>query len=102
LQHHRPTENNHKISAADCVKSISPVILFISGGFTTLKNLLSQIIYSLSFTQTPLEKGQGLIEYALIILLIVLGVLLVLGLVGGQVQNAFQVIVDALAGAAGS
>lgn len=67
-----------------------------------MKNLLSQIIYSLSFTQTPLEKGQGLIEYALIILLIVLGVLLVLGLVGGQVQNAFQVIVDALAGAAGS
>jgi Flp pilus assembly pilin Flp len=82
--------------------SILPVILFISGGFVTLKKLFSQIVLSLPFTQTPPEKGQGLIEYALIILLIVLGVLLVLGLVGGQVQTAFQVIVDALAGAAGS
>ena len=42
-------------------------------------------------------KGQGLIEYALIILLIVLGILLVLGLIGGQVQTAFQTIVDAFA-----
>ncbi|MCB2202568.1 Flp family type IVb pilin [bacterium] len=45
------------------------------------------------------EEGQGLIEYALIVLLIALGVLLVLGLVGGQVQAVFQQIVDALGGA---
>ncbi|MDY6867180.1 MAG: Flp family type IVb pilin [Chloroflexota bacterium] len=45
------------------------------------------------------EEGQGLIEYALIVLLIALGVLVVLGLVGGQVQDVFQQIADALSGA---
>ncbi len=44
----------------------------------------------------------SLIEYGLIVLLIAISVLLVLGLVGGQVQTAFQVIVDALTGVAGS
>lgn len=49
-------------------------------------------------TQTAVgqQKGQGLIEYALIILLIVLGVIAVLGLFGGQVETAYQAIVDAI------
>jgi pilus assembly protein Flp/PilA len=43
------------------------------------------------------EEGQGLIEYALIVLLIAIGVIVVLGLLGGQVQAVFQNITDALA-----
>jgi len=42
------------------------------------------------------QKGQGLIEYALIVLLIAIAVLVVLGLVGGQVKTVFQEIVDGL------
>ncbi|MDY6867181.1 MAG: Flp family type IVb pilin [Chloroflexota bacterium] len=67
-----------------------------------MKNLFSRNKFFIKQNQATPEEGQGLIEYALIILLIVLGTLLVLGLVGDQVQNFFQVIVDALAGAAGS
>ena len=40
------------------------------------------------------EKGQGLIEYALIILLISIVVIAVLGFLGGQLQAVFQQIVD--------
>jgi pilus assembly protein Flp/PilA len=43
-----------------------------------------------------IEKGQGLIEYALIILLIVIGVILILGLVGGGINNLYQEIINAL------
>ena len=42
------------------------------------------------------EKGQGLIEYALIILLIVVGVIVILGLVGGEVQTLYQKIINGL------
>ncbi|MCB2202567.1 Flp family type IVb pilin [bacterium] len=63
---------------------------------------MRQFHFFFHFSQTRSERGQGLIEYALIILLVILGVILVLGLLGGQVQSSFQVIVDALAGAGGS
>jgi Flp pilus assembly pilin Flp len=43
-----------------------------------------------------IEKGQGLIEYALIVLLVVVGVIVILGLVGGGVQNLYQEIINAL------
>lgn len=46
------------------------------------------------------QKGQGLIEYALIVLLIAIAVLVTLGLVGGQVQAVFQQIFSELGGAA--
>ena len=59
--------------------------------------LLTQSKHLSTRIMTREAKGQGLIEYALIILLIVLGILLVLGLIGGQVQTAFQTIVDAFA-----
>lgn len=45
------------------------------------------------------EKAQGLIEYALIVLLIAVGVIVVLGLLGGQIQSVFQEITTTLAGA---
>lgn len=44
---------------------------------------------------TQNEKGQGLIEYALIILLIVIGVIVVLGLLGVQIEAAYQTITGA-------
>jgi len=46
----------------------------------------------------PHEEGQGLVEYALILVLIAIVVIAVLALVGEQVQNVFQQIVDALGG----
>ena len=48
------------------------------------------------------EKGQTLIEYALIILLVALAVIIVLGLLGGGIEDIFQDIVNILAGAGGT
>jgi pilus assembly protein Flp/PilA len=42
------------------------------------------------------EKGQGLVEYALILVLIAIVVIVVLGLLGGKVQEVFQKIVDSI------
>ena len=40
------------------------------------------------------EKGQGLVEYALIILLVAIALLLVTALLGSQLSNTFSYIVD--------
>ena len=40
------------------------------------------------------SQGQGLIEYALIILLVVLGVIAVLGLLGIQLVDSYDFILD--------
>ena len=45
------------------------------------------------------EKGQGLVEYALILVLIAIVVIVVLGLLGEQVTNVFEQITDGLGGA---
>lgn len=42
------------------------------------------------------EKGQGLVEYALILVLIAIVVIVVLGLLGTQVNLVFQKITDAI------
>lgn len=42
------------------------------------------------------EEGQGLIEYALIVLLIAIVVIAILTAVGGSVQNVFTSINDSL------
>ncbi|QRN82393.1 Flp family type IVb pilin [Chloroflexota bacterium] len=42
------------------------------------------------------EEGQGLIEYALIVVLISIVVIIVLGLVGGELNGLFQDIVNGL------
>jgi pilus assembly protein Flp/PilA len=44
----------------------------------------------------PKEKGQGLVEYALIIVLIAIVVIIILGLLGGQVSAIFSTITSAL------
>ncbi len=45
---------------------------------------------------SPKEKGQGLVEYALIIVLIAIVVIVILALLGTRVQNVFSKIADAL------
>ncbi len=47
------------------------------------------------------EKGQGLVEYALIIVLIAIVVIVAVTALGGRVQNVFEEITDGLEGAGG-
>ncbi len=44
------------------------------------------------------EKGQGLVEYALIIVLIALAIILALSLFGVTIQGLYQDVVDSFAG----
>ena len=44
----------------------------------------------------PREEGQGLVEYALILVLVAIVVIIILGLLGGQVSNVFSRITSAL------
>jgi len=44
----------------------------------------------------PKEKGQGLVEYALILVLIAVVVIVVLALLGPAISDVFQLIVDAI------
>ena len=44
----------------------------------------------------PREEGQGLVEYALILVLIAVVVIVVLSLLGTQVSNVFTQITDRL------
>jgi pilus assembly protein Flp/PilA len=43
------------------------------------------------------EKGQGMVEYALIIVLVAVVLIIVLALVGSQISNVFSRIVSGLA-----
>jgi len=42
------------------------------------------------------EEGQGLVEYALILVLIAIVVIVILGLLGGRVSEVFREINDGL------
>ncbi len=44
----------------------------------------------------PREEGQGLVEYALILVLVAIVVILILTALGGQVSNVFSQIVSGL------
>jgi len=46
----------------------------------------------------PQEEGQGLVEYALILVLVAVVVIAILTLLGGQIQNVFSEIVGGLGG----
>jgi pilus assembly protein Flp/PilA len=43
-----------------------------------------------------IEKGQGMVEYALIIVLVAVVLIVVLALVGSQISNAFSQIISGL------
>jgi pilus assembly protein Flp/PilA len=44
----------------------------------------------------PRERGQGLVEYALIIILVVLVVILILTLIGADLSNMFSRIASSI------
>lgn len=44
----------------------------------------------------PKEKGQGLVEYALILVLVAIVVVVVLALLGGSISNVINNIVSAI------
>ena len=46
-------------------------------------------------------EGQGLVEYALIIFLVSVAAIVVLGLLGRQIVDVFNQVVDALSGGGG-
>lgn len=46
----------------------------------------------------PREEGQGLVEYALILVLVAIAVIAILMLLGNQVSNVFSEITGALGG----
>jgi pilus assembly protein Flp/PilA len=45
---------------------------------------------------SPKEKGQGMVEYALIIVLVAVVLIIVLALVGSQISTVFSQIVSGL------
>mgnify|MGYP000203425383 CR=1 FL=1 len=47
------------------------------------------------------ERGQGMVEYGLIIALVAIAVIGVVTAMGGQLQSIFQTIVDTLTGVTG-
>ena len=53
-------------------------------------------IYLMSFLKR--DEGQGMVEYALIIGLVVIAVIAVLALLGPAIADQFQTIVDRLTG----
>jgi pilus assembly protein Flp/PilA len=44
----------------------------------------------------PKERGQGLVEYALILVLIAIVVIAVIGVLGSEISNVFQNIANTL------
>jgi pilus assembly protein Flp/PilA len=44
------------------------------------------------------QRGQGLVEYSLILALVVIVVVVVLALMGQQIRNSFQDVVNTLQG----
>ena len=61
---------------------------------------MSQLVQELvSRIRAQEEDGQTLIEYALIVLLISIVVIVVLGLLGGDVNNVFTTIRNTFSGA---
>jgi pilus assembly protein Flp/PilA len=46
----------------------------------------------------PRERGQGLVEYALILVLVAIVVIAILALVGPQIANIFSQITNGLGG----
>jgi pilus assembly protein Flp/PilA len=59
-----------------------------------MEQLMLQVRCRLLLARHPNDEGQGLIEYALIVILISIVVILVLGVVGGEINGMFESIVD--------
>ena len=66
------------------------LIQYISGGNAMLYQMLVDLF------SAEKEEGQGLVEYALILVLIAIVVIVVLGLLGEEVTAVFSQIVSGL------
>ena len=65
----------------------------MNGGYVMMYTLLEQI--ELPIPKVGIcKKAQGLIEYALIILLVVIVIIAILGMLGVQVNGLFQNVVE--------
>jgi len=64
-----------------------------------LLNIVMQAKQWLSLATAKEQEGQGLVEYALIILLIAIALIGVLALLGGGIEEVFNTIVEKLGGA---
>jgi pilus assembly protein Flp/PilA len=64
----------------------------LSQGVNFLRKEVTLMLFS------PKEKGQGMVEYALIIVLIAIVVIIVLTLLGDQISTVFSQITSALGG----
>jgi len=58
--------------------------------------MLYQMIKDFFSTTVKDEEGQGLVEYALILVLIAIAVIVILGVMGGQIDNIFSTVSSAL------
>ena len=59
--------------------------------------LMTEVNLALESAMKPRE-GQGMVEYALIIVLVSIAAIVALGLLGGQIKNVFQTITNTLSG----
>ena len=55
-----------------------------------------QKVFSAMFISTGKEKGQGLVEYALILFLVAIVVIAILVMLGPQVANIFSTVYTAI------
>ncbi len=60
--------------------------------------LLSQLMVMYQNLLAPREEGQGLVEYALILVLVAIVVIAILTLLGDQVSTVFSQITSGLGG----
>lgn len=74
------------------------IISLLQRESTMLTQLFTQAKMFFSHLGVRQEKGQGLIEYALIILLISIVVIAVLGFLGDELNLVFQEVLDTFRG----
>ena len=64
----------------------------LTGSHTPLRKSEKEEVYTMLFS--PKEKGQGLVEYALILVMVALIVIVILSLLGPAIGNVFSNVVD--------
>jgi pilus assembly protein Flp/PilA len=77
----------------ELVRAVGGALIALAGGYITLVKPFKSALASKPGSQ---QEGQGLIEYALILVLIAVVVIVVLALVGTQISNIFSQIASAL------
>jgi pilus assembly protein Flp/PilA len=66
--------------------------IILIGSHTPRRKFENEEVYIMLFA--PDEKGQGLVEYALILVMVALIVIVILSLLGPAIGNVFSNVVD--------